>query len=169
MHRYKCWNAAMPTTAPMAAVATGTATKTMLQIAATRQFTLVSWGYTLSGVGGAVGTVELISTDVAATGLTAHAASGVQPLDPNTDASAMALGAGATGFAGASTTEGTPTVVRVFDTDQIPTASGLAPINYDYQWMPDERPTMKTGHYLRIRATFPTSGVNMLCWACWDE
>jgi hypothetical protein len=168
MHRYKCWNAAMPTTAAMSAVATGTSIKTMLQIAtpSTRQIQLISWGYTLSTLPGAVGTIELIQTDVAAT-VTAHVAAGVQPLDPNAPPSLMTLGTSATGFT--ATVEGSITATRVFDTDQIPIASGEVPLNYDYQWMPDERPIIAVSKFLRVRATTPTSGVNMLTWVCWDE
>lgn len=168
MHRYKAWNAAMPTTAGIAAVATGTTIKTMLQIAtpSTRQCQLISWGYTLSAApGSGTGLIELIQTDVAAT-VTAHVASGVQPLDPNAPASLMTLGASATGYT--ATLEGTPTATRSFDADQIAPTAGSQPINYDYQWMPDERPIVAISHFLRVRATFAAS-VNMLCWVCWDE
>jgi len=168
MHRYKCWNAAMPTTAAMSGVATGTAIKTMLQIAtpSTRQIQLISWGYSLSALPGAVGTIELLQTDVAAT-VTAHVAAGVQPLDPNAPASLMTLGTSATGYT--ATVEGSTTAARVFDTDQIPTTAGEVMVNYDYQWMPDERPIIAVSKFLRVRATTPTSGVNMLTWVVWDE
>src|SRR5512144_1340748 len=94
-HRYKTWNGPMPTTAAQVKVTTGTAIKTMLQIAtpATRQFQIISWGYSLDAAPATTGTgvVELLQTDVAAT-VTAHVASGVQPLDPNAPASLAALG-----------------------------------------------------------------------------
>jgi hypothetical protein len=166
MHRYKTWNAAMPTSAPMAAVATGTTTKTMLQIAtpSTRQCQLISWGYTLSVA--QAGTIELIAANQAAT-VTAHVAAGVQPLDPNAPASLMTLGTTATGFT--ATGEGTaPTAVRVLDTDQVAAATGSTLIDWDYQWMPDERPIVAVGTFLRVRATMSTT-TNMLCWVVWDE
>lgn len=168
MHRYKCFNAAMPTTAAIAPVATGTTIKTMLQIAtpATRQCQLISWGYTLSAVpASGTATIELIQTDVAAT-VTPHVAAGVQPLDPNAPASLMTLGASATGYT--ATAEGTVTATRTFDTDQIASTAGAQPLNYDYQWMPDERPIVAVSKFLRVRVTFAAS-VNMLCWVVWDE
>lgn len=168
MHRYKCFNAPMPTTAALAKATTGTTIKTMLQIAtpSTRQLQLISWGYTLDAVpGSSGGIIELIQTDVAAT-VTAHAASGVQPLDPNAPASLMTLGTAATGYS--ASVEGSITAVRTFDTDMIPATAGAVPVNYDYQWMPDERPILAVSKFLRIRATF-SAAVNMLCWVCWDE
>ncbi|WP_370120364.1 hypothetical protein [Streptacidiphilus sp. MAP12-33] len=158
----------MPTTAAIVPVTTGTTIKTMLQVAtpSTRQCQLISWGYTLSAVpGSGTATIELIQTDVAAT-VTAHSASGVQPLDPNAPPSLMTLGTSATGYT--STNEGTPTAVRTFDTDQISSTAGAQPINYDYQWMPDERPIIAVSKFLRVRVTF-AAAVNMLCWVCWDE
>jgi hypothetical protein len=46
---YKVWNGPAPTTASQASVTTGTAIKTMLQIAtpSTRQIQLISWSFTL--------------------------------------------------------------------------------------------------------------------------
>jgi hypothetical protein len=168
MHRYKCFNAPMQTTAGIVAVATGTSIKTMLQIAtpSTRQMQLISWGYTLSAPpGSGTGLIELIQTDVAAT-VTAHSASGVQPLDPNAPASLMTLGTSATGFT--ATVEGSTTAVRTFDADQVSATAGAQSMNYDYQFMPDERPIMAVSKFLRVRATFAAS-VNLLCWVVWDE
>jgi hypothetical protein len=168
MHRYKAFNAAMPTTAAIAKVSTGTTIKTMLQIAtpSTRQFQLISWGYTIDAVPGSTGgIVELIQTDVAAT-VIAHVASGVQPLDPNAPASLMTLGTSATGYTASA--EGTPTAIRTFDTDLIPPTAGAVSINYDWQWLPDERPIVAVSKFLRVRVTM-AAAVNMLCWVCWDE
>jgi hypothetical protein len=41
-------------------------------------------------------------------------------------------------------------------------------VNYDYQWLPDERPIVAISKFLRVRVTF-SAAVNMLCWVCWDE
>jgi len=168
VHRYKIFNAPMQTTAALAKVTTGTAIKTMLQIAtpATRQCQLISWGYELDAVPGSTGgIIELIQTDVAAT-VTAHVASGVQPLDPNAPASLMTLGTAATGYT--ATVEGTVAAVRTFDANfAIPTA-GAAPVSYDYQFMPDERPIIAVSKFLRVRVTF-AAAVNMLCWVTYDE
>ena len=169
MHRYKCFNGPMPTTAAQAAVTTGTSIKTMLQIAtpSTRQAQLISWGYSIeSGPSTGPLKVELIQTDVAAT-VTAHVASGVQPLDPNAPASLMTLGTSATGYT--ATVEGSTTASRVFDFVTIgPNSSSAETLDYVYQWMPDERPIIAVSKFLRIRATFATAA-NMVCWVVWDE
>lgn len=168
MHRYKTWNGPMPTTAAQAKVTTGTAVKTMLQLAtpSTRQMQLIAWGFSLDVAPGAASVVELLQTDVAAT-VTAHVASGVQPLDPNAPASLLTLGTAATGYT--ATAEGTPTATRVFDVKQIPLAAGATDLTYYYQWMPDERPIIAVSRFLRVRATFATSASNMTCWIVWDE
>jgi hypothetical protein len=167
---YKTWNGACGAlTAPLAAVATGTSLKTMLQLAtpSTRQIQVIAWGYTLSTLPGATATIELIQTDVAAT-VTAHIASGIiQVTDPSGTASALTLGTAATGYTASN--EGSITATRLLDCDQIPTASGEVPLDYDYQFMPDERPLIPVSKFLRIRANTPTSGVNMLCWVSWNE
>lgn len=161
----------MATTAATLKVTTGTAIKTMLQIAtpANRQLQLISWGFSLDAPPGttSTGVVELIQTDVAAT-VTAHVPSGVQPLDPNAPASLVTLGASATGYSASA--EGTPTGTRVFDAIQIPglTAGGSGIEPYSYQFMPDERPIIGVSKFLRIRATF-AAAVNALVWATWDE
>jgi hypothetical protein len=168
VHRYKSWNGPMPTTAAQAAVTTGTAIKTMLQIAtpSTRQIQLISWGFTIDDTAGADGVVELIQTDVAAT-VTAHVASGVQPLDPNAPASLMTLGTSATGYT--ATAEGSTTASRTFDAVALSATTSESPYTYVYQWMPDERPIVAISRFLRIRATTPTTGVDMRAWVCWDE
>jgi hypothetical protein len=160
----------MPTTAAQAKVTTGTAIKTMLQVAtpATRMMTLISWGYSIDVPPATTGTgvVELLQTDVAAT-VTAHVASGVQPIDPNLPASLVTLGTAATGYTASA--EGTPTGVRVFDVVQVPglTAGGDGISPYVYQWMPDERPIVAFSKFVRIRATF-SAAVSMSCWVVWD-
>lgn len=164
MHRYQCWNGAMPTTAPMASVATGISTKTMLQLAtpATRQMQLISWGFVLNGPPN--GSVELIQTDVAAT-VTAHAAAGVQPRDPNAPASLLTLGVAATGYT--ASIEGAITATRLFSYKTLTSVNDVR-IEYEYQWMPDERPIVAVSKFLRVRATMGSS-VNMTCWVIWDE
>jgi hypothetical protein len=158
----------MPTTAAQQSVTTGTAIKTMLQLAtpATRKIQLVSWGYTLDDPPGADAVIELLQTDVAAT-VTAHAATGVQPLDNGLPASLLTLGTAATGYT--ATAEGSTTATRVFDAVSLSSVSGESPLTYFYQWMPDERPIVAVSSFLRVRATTPTTAVDMRCWICWDE
>lgn len=158
----------MPTTAAQAKVATGTAIKTMLQLAtpSNRQLTPISWGFSLDAVPGAVGTVELLQTDVGAT-ITQHIASGIQPLDPNAPASLLDIsGTTKTGYSASG--EGAITGTRVFDVVQIPATAGALDLTYTWQWMPDEREVVGVSKFLRVRATF-TSSVNMTCWITHDE
>jgi hypothetical protein len=167
---YKIWNAAMPTTAAQASVTTGTAIKTMLQVAtpATVQARILAWGFSTDDPPGADAVFELIQTDVAAT-VTAHAASGVQPLDPNAPAALFTLGTSATGFT--ATAEGTPTATRTFDavSASSTSAEAAAAMNYFYQFMPDEQPLIPISKFIRIRATTPTTAVDMRCWVLVEQ
>lgn len=158
----------MPTTAAQASVTTGTAIKTMLQIAtpSTRQVQLISWGFSLDDPPGADGVIELLQTDVAAT-VTAHVAAGVQPLDPNAPPSLMTLGTSATGYT--ATVEGSTAASRVFDAMSLSSVSGESGLAYVYQWMPDERPIVAVSKFLRVRATTPTTASDLRTWICWDE
>jgi hypothetical protein len=170
MHRFKTWNGPMPTTAAQQAVTTGTAIKTMLQLAtpSTRQIQLIAWGFSIDDPPGADAVVELLQTDVAAT-VTAHVAAGVQPLDPNGPASLLTLGTAATGYTASA--EGSTAAARVFDAVSLSSVSAeaAAGLLYGYQWMPDERPIVAVSKFLRVRATTPTTAVDMRCWIVWDE
>lgn len=171
VHRYKTFNGAMPTTAALPAVTTGTAIKTMLQIAtpSTRQMTLIAWGFSIDDPPGADATVSLLETDVAAT-VTAHVAAGVQPLTPGIPASLVTVGS-TTGTGFTASAEGTPTATRLFDIVSLSSVSAEAApaMNYAYQWMPDERPIVAVSKFLRVRATTPTTAVDMRCWVVWQE
>jgi hypothetical protein len=170
MHRYKTWNGPMPTTAAQQSVTTGTAIKTMLQLStpSTRQIQLIAWGFSIDDPPGADAVFELLQTDVAAT-VTAHVASGVQPLDPNAPASLLTLGTANTGYT--ASVEGSTTAARVFDAVSMSSVSAEAAVamNYAYQWLPDERPIVAVSKFLRVRATTPTTAVDMRCWVVWDE
>lgn len=167
-HRYKTFNSAMSTTAAQASVTTGTAIKTMLQLStpSTRKIELISWGFTIDDTSGADGSVELVQTDVAAT-VTAHVAAGVQPLDPDSPASLLTLGTANTGYT--SSAEGSTTATRCFDIVALSATTSESPYTYSYQWMPDERPIVDTSSFLRIRATTPTTAVDLRGWICWSE
>lgn len=167
MHRYIVWNTAMPTTAAPVKVTTGTAIKTLLQLAApaTRGFEVVEWGFSLDAASAAVGVMELIQTDVAAT-VTAHVAAGVMPLDANLPASLLTLGTSATGYT--ATVEGTTTAARLFDAKEVPVAAGLTDLSYSKQFLPRYRPVVKVSTFLRVRSTF-TSATNALCYVVIDE
>jgi len=166
---YKVWNGPMATTAAQLAVTTGTSIKTMLQIAppATKQIQVVSWGWSIDTVQGAAGTIELISTDVAAT-VVAHVASGVQPLDPNAPASLVTLGTTATGYTASG--EGSITATRTHSAYRF-NGGGSAAANlmaWDYQFMQVESPIIKVSTFLRVRATMGTT-TGMLCWIVYNE
>lgn len=167
---YKAWNGAMPTTAAQASVTTGTAIKTMLQLStpATRDITLIAWGFSIDDPPGADAVVELLQTDVAAT-VTAHVAAGVQPQNAGSPASLLTLGVANTGYT--ATAEGSITATRVFDTVSLSSVSAEAAAGmvYTYQFMPDERPVIPVSKFLRVRATTPTTAVDMRCFVVWDE
>ncbi|MFF4479446.1 hypothetical protein ACFY1A_20840 [Streptomyces sp. NPDC001520] len=165
---YITWNGPAPTTAAQQSVTTGTAIKTMLQLAtpSSRQIQLLEWGFSLDDPPGADGVVELLQTDVAAT-VTAHVASGVPPLDPNGTPSLLALGTSATGYTASA--EGTTTASRVFDSVSLSSVSGESGLQYVRQWMPDTRPIVAVSKFLRVRATTPTTASDLRCWVIFQE
>jgi hypothetical protein len=165
---YITWNGPEATTAAQQSVTTGTAIKTMLQLAtpSTRMIQLLEWGFSLDDPPGADGVVELLQTDVAAT-VTAHVASGVPNLDPNGTASLLTLGTSATGYT--ATGEGTPTATRVFDVISLSSVSGESSLSYVRQWMPDARPIVAISKFLRVRATTPTTASDMRCYVVFNE
>lgn len=168
MHIYKAWNGPMPTTAAQQSVTTGTAIKTMLQIAtpSTRRLQIVEWGFSFDDPPGADGVVELLETDVAAT-VTAHVASGVQPQDPGLPASLMTLGTSATGYTGSA--EGSTTATRVFDVKSLSSTSGESILDYSKLWLPGRGPMVAVSKFLRVRVTTPTTASDMRCYIIWDE
>lgn len=162
------WNNAAPTTAAQASVTTGTAIKTMLQLAtpAARQIQILEWGFSLDDPPGADGVIELLQTDVAAT-VTAHVSGGVPNLDPNGIGTSLTLGTSATGYTASA--EGTTTAARVFDTVSLSSVSGESGLQYVRQFMPDARPIVAVSKFLRVRATTPTTASDMRCWVLFAE
>ncbi|MEU7741972.1 hypothetical protein [Nonomuraea sp. NPDC049158] len=164
MTLYIAFNGPMATTAAPAPVTTGTAVKTMLQIAtpSTKMIKPVWWGISFSGFAAAAPIVcELVQTDVAAT-VTAHIASGVQPYDdPGAPASVVTLGTSATGYT--STAEGTITATRHADLKQVsPTTQ------YDYLWPLGREFKVAISRFLRVRVT-AAAAVNATCFVVWEE
>lgn len=155
----------MATTAAPTTLATGTAIKTLLQVAtpSTVRIAPVAWGISFSG--SAAGTpilCELVETNVAATMTTAHVAAGVQPYDdPGAPASLVTLGTSATGFNASA--EGATTSTRHADLQQI------APTNqYVYMWPLKTEFKVAVSRFLRVRVT-ATASVNAYCWVRWEE
>jgi hypothetical protein len=157
-------NGASPTTAALAPVTTGTAIKTLLQIAtpSTCELRVSEWGISFDGSAAAQPIkVELIDTDVAAT-VTAHVAAGVRPLnDTGTVASKMTLGTSATGYTASA--EGTTTASRLLDYQQIP-PTGL----FVKQWPLGLEPEVAVSRFLRVRVT-AAAAVNAVCYVVWSE
>jgi len=170
LHRYRMYNSAMATTAAVATVTTGTAIKTMLQgsTPATRRVMILAWGYSVEEPPGADSIFELLQTDVAAT-VTAHAASGVQPLDPGMPASLLTLGVSNTGFTGSA--EGSITVTRMFDEVTMSSVSAEAApfMKYVKRWDNWDGPIVAVSSFFRVRATTPTTAVDMRSWVEWCE
>jgi hypothetical protein len=170
LHRYTIWNGPMPTTAAQASVTTGTAIKTMLQIASpsTRMISVLAWGFTLDDPPGADAIIELIETDVAAT-VTAHVASGVQPVVSGAPASLLTLGTTATGYT--STGEGAITATKLHDAVALSSVSAEAApfLTWEREFTEVRMPQIAVSRFLRVRATTPTTAVDMRCWVLIEE
>jgi hypothetical protein len=153
----------MPTTAAPAFVTTGTALKTMLQIAtpSTAKLRVVAWGVQFDVIPTAPITCELVQTDVAAT-VTAHVAAGVQPYgDSGSPASLMTLGTTATGFT--STGEGTVTATRQADVQRLTGTN-----QFKWEWSLGREFEMPVSKFLRVRMTTATA-INAYTYIIWEE
>lgn len=160
---YMTFNGAMPTTAALPKVTTGTAIKTMLQVLPTRIIRPLVWGVSFDGSAAGVPIAcELIHTGTVAATVTAHVAAGVQPYnDPNADAAAVTLSTTGTGYT--ATAEGTVTTSRYGDLQLI------APTNqYVYQWPLGEEFQVPANGVLRVRLTAPVA-VNAWCYVIFGQ
>jgi hypothetical protein len=165
MARYLISNGPMQTTAAFAAVTTGTAIKTMLQVkpGTTNAVKIVEWGICFDGSAAATPIkVELVETDVAATvtasvanDITKYDADAIAGGDPTT--ALIAVGTTATGYT--STGEGTTTAARNLDGPQF-----IAPTSqYIKQFPLGERPLIQASKFARIRVT-AGAAVNAYCY-----
>ena len=160
-------NGPSPTIAAQAAVTTGVAIKTMLQVKlnalATMRAKIVEWGISFDGsVGATPINCELLCTGAVKATVTEHVAAGIGNLDPNatapTDDNPFAFGVAGDETGYTASAEGTITVTRVFDTQFI------APTNqYIKQWPLGREPMFGPAEFLRIRVTAGTA-VNCLCY-----
>ncbi len=168
MGLYLLANGPMPTTAAQAAVTTGTAIKTMLQVklgGSTNQVgKVVEWGISFDGSAAATPIkCELLTTgSVNATITEFVAADIINLLDPNAGAAtddfpfAFTAAGDESGYTG--TAEGTITATREMDVQFI------APTNqYVKQFPLGREPSFKNSEYLRIRVTAGTA-VNAYCY-----
>ena len=155
MPLYRVFNGPMPTTASQAAVATGTAIKTLMQVVpgATQLAKIREWGISFDGSAAATpGIVELCETDVAAT-VTPYVASGFHKYgaeallsgDPTT--ALFQVGTTASGYT--ATAEGSITTVRHGDVQLIAPSS-----QYVYQFPLGVEFVIQPGKFARIRVKF---------------
>lgn len=149
MPKYTAWTSASPTSnsAVRATIQTGTAVRTLMQIATPSTCPIKILRWWLSGghsAAAAPGIFELIETDVGAGVLTSFTPEKYG--DPGQASSLCVGGASATGFWNASTTEGTITATRTADAHQIaPTTQ------FSYEWVLDNEFIVARSKFLRIR------------------
>lgn len=152
-------NHASQTTAAPAAVTTGTAIKTMLQIKPLVPLWVVEWGYWMDGTPSDI-KIEFIEVDVAAT-VTASAEADIVKYGAVADATAtgainMTLSTTGTGYT--SSSEGTVTALRNLDGPQVSSLKAFVK-----QFPLGERPLIQIAKFGRIRVT-AAAAVNMLCY-----
>jgi hypothetical protein len=159
---YLAANGPSPTTAAQVAVTTGTAIKTLLQIAtpSTTEIYVKEWGISFDGSAAATPIkVELLQTDVAAT---------VTDLTPSLWGTPGAPASLCIGSAGnktgyTATAEGAITATRMFDVQFI------APTNqYIKQFPLGVEPEIAVSRFLRVRVT-AGAAVNAYCYVIWEE
>jgi hypothetical protein len=171
---YIVYNSANATTAAPVKQPTGTAIRTMMQLAPATGYPirLVQWGCSFDASAAATpGEVELVQTDVAATSLTtAYGVADVQLYSPTngpaqtagTSGIPLNLGTSLSGFSTAAVTEGSTTVTRHADLQLL---SPTAP--YLFQWPLGREFIVAAGTFLRVRATFGTT-INMYCYVIFE-
>lgn len=166
---YLVHNSAQVTTAAPVKQPTGTAIRTMLQLAplvSSFPVKIIEWGCSFDALAAATpGQVELFACTGAATMSTAFVAGDVQPWGSRLDTPAntagssgspLSLGTALSGFATAAVTEGTPANVRMFDPQMVDPV-----YQYVKQFPLGREPQLggnsATQEFLRVRMTFGTS------------
>lgn len=161
MPRYTIFNGPMPTTASFAAVTTGTAIKTLLQIKPFNVCTIVEWGICFDGSAAATPIeVELLDTGTVFGTVTASVDADIMKFDGAEGAVAsvagLTVGTSATGYT--CTSEGSITTTKLFDTQFV------APTNqYVKQFPLGREPKCIIGNAVRIRVKAGTA-VNAICY-----
>jgi hypothetical protein len=141
-------------------VSTGTALKTIIQVAtpATTDITVISWWISFDGTTGVPIKVELVEVDVAAT---VTALTPVKYSDPNAVASLCVSGTSATGYNASA--EGTVTASRLLDWQLVSPTSGVI-----IQFPLGREPGAAASKFLRLRTTAAAS-VNAAAGIVWEE
>lgn len=148
-------NGPMPTTPAQAAVTTGTAIKTLLQIKPFNLAKIIEWGISFDGFAAALPIkVELLETGTVFATVTASVDADVTKLSDLSAAAAsvagLTMGTAATGYTASA--EGTIVAVRMFDVQFI------APTNqYVKQFPLGREPVVNIGGAGRIRVTAGTA------------
>jgi hypothetical protein len=162
--QYTIANGPMQTTAAFAAVGTGTAIKTLLQIKLLVPARVIAWGVSWDGFTAATpGRVELCETGSifgtvtasAAADITGHDAEAVLFGDPTSNY--ISVGTSATGYTCSS--EGSIVAVRNLDGPELLPPTGP----FVEQFPLGEEPFMQAAKAFRIRCTFAT-GINAYAW-----
>lgn len=166
---YAVTNGAAPAAAAPVAITTGTAIKTMLQIATnttTPAIRFVEWWVEFDGSTAATPIkVELMRhTSAPQTTLTAYVTADIARVnDPNAPTSSIQLGAALSGFSN-TTTEVTPTGTPVsLETHFVPPTSGIY-----VQFPLGREPEVQVAAFSRIRTT-AGAAVNCYAGAMWEE
>ncbi len=160
---YRVFNGVAPTATDLAAVTTGTAIKTMLQILGNALVVpkVKAWGVSMDGAAAAAGIQwELLTTGTIAATVTAHVAAGLAARNRAALLEASTVffnvGTAATGYTASA--EGTVTESRLFDSQIIqPTGQ------YAWEWSLDNEPEVEALDILRIRC-LAVAAVNAICW-----
>jgi hypothetical protein len=162
---YQAFNGVQPSTAAQVAVTTGTAIKTLLQLAtpSTCPITIIEWGISFDGSAAATPIkVELLNCTGAAT-VTAFTASTdlIKFNDPGLPTSLLTVGTTASGYTASG--EGTAANVRELDVQFI------APTNqYVKQFPLGREPSCAVSTFVRVRVT-AGAAVNAYCYVIWSE
>lgn len=163
---YRVYNGPAPTTAAQLAVTTGTAIKTMLQVApvSTTPIHVTGWGISGNGAAAAAGIEwELLTTGTVFATVTAHVAAGLHAVNAEAlnTASQLTLGTGATGYTASA--EGTITTTRMMD------ALFIQPTGAFYLQRPlGTEVFVAGGQALRIRCT-AAAAISAVCWIDYAE
>ncbi len=161
MSLYLVANGPMPTTAAFAAVTTGTAIKTMLQIRPLVMLRVTEWGICFNAA--AIATpieVELVETGTVFATVTASVEADVTKVDDLGAVAATVMTLSTTGTGYTSTAEGTITSIRNLDGPQFLSVFSQPFVK---QFPLGQEPVINIGNSGRIRVTAPAA-LNCLCW-----
>ena len=166
---YAVTNGAAPGANPAATISTGTATKTMIQLATnttTPAIRFTEWWVEFDGSTAATPIkVELMRhTTAPQTTLTAYVAADIARFnDPNAPVSSIQLGTALSGYSN-TTTEVTPTGTPVsLETHLVPPTSGIY-----VQFPLGREPEVQVSAFARIR-TLAGASVNCMAGLVWEE